>query len=307
MTSLSRTEVLFNEPLAPYTSFRIGGPAEVLFLPRDVDGVGLVLDGIREKGSPVIVLGGGSNVLVSDQGIKGSVVILGRYLDRIAFCRTGEARAVVRAWAGARLAELTALAAREGLADLVFLAGIPGTVGGAAVMNAGTGEGAMDRAVTGLIVMENSGNIRRLERRELAYAYRRLELEEGTVVLEVELASRLAPAGEVDREIKAALKSRRARQPAGLSSAGSFFKNPPGDFAGRLIEEAGLKGERVGQAQVSEVHANWIVNLGGATAEEVMTLAQRVRTGVQERLKATLEPEVRFLGEGKERWPWMKY
>ncbi|MCG8376344.1 MAG: UDP-N-acetylmuramate dehydrogenase [Chlorobiales bacterium] len=306
MTGSQKTEVLFNEPLAPWTSFRIGGPAEVLFLPKDVDGVGRVLDGIRQKEAPVTVIGGGSNVLISDQGIRGPVVILGKHLNRVNLYLEDET-ATVRAWAGAGLAQLTALAAKEGLADLVFLAGIPGTAGGATVMNAGTGAESMDRVVTGLIIMESSGNVRRLERDELGFGYRSSKLTPEAIILEVELTSRLAPAAQVAGEIKAALAARRTKQPAGLSSAGSFFKNPGDDFAGRLIQEAGLKGERVGQAQVSEVHANWIVNLGGATAEEVMTLAQRVRTRVEEKFEVSLEPEVRFLGEGEERWPWMRF
>ncbi len=298
-------EVMFEQPLAPFTTFGIGGPADVLYLPRKVEDLERVFRLHRAGDEAPICLGGGSNVLISDQGVAEPVVVLKYGLDTLETEEFSGEEVLIRAGAGATSAALVGRAAREGWADLVFLAGIPGTVGGAAVMNAGYGERAMAGVVEALKVLEPGGETRRVGRDKLDYGYRRLSLERGTVVLEVELKSRAGDPREVDREIKEALRRRREGQPKGVKSAGSFFKNPENDFAGRLIESAGLKGRRCGRAQVSPVHANFIVNTGSATAEEVMTLAQEVREEVKAKFEITLEPEVRYIGRGGERWPWM--
>ncbi|MBW1711958.1 MAG: UDP-N-acetylmuramate dehydrogenase, partial [Deltaproteobacteria bacterium] len=287
-------EVLLAEPLAKWTTFRIGGPAEVLCLPRGLDQLRTILAWAGERTKPITLLGGGSNVLVSDQGLAGAVVVLREGFDQVDEQTGGRDRVRIKAGAGLKLARLTALAGQKGWADLVFLAGIPGTLGGATMMNAGTGQAAMDQVVRRLRVVDPAGRSRDLASSELNFSYRRLGLDPDLTVVEVELESRLAPAQEVAGRIKAALELKRQTQPLNWASAGSFFKNPPGDFAGRLIEAAGLKGARVGQAQVSEVHANFIVNLGSATAEEVLTLAAKVKREVKAGFQVELKPEVRF-------------
>ena len=299
-------EVIFAAPLAPFTTFGIGGPADVLYLPRRAEDLEKILNLHRSKQERPVCLGGGSNVLISDQGVAEPVVVLKYGLDTLESEETPEGEALIRAGAGLRSSALVARAAERGWADLVFLAGIPGTVGGAAVMNAGWGAQAMSGAVTALKVLGPRGHTRRLDREELDYGYRSLSLEKGSVVLEVELKSGLDDPAQVEARIKEALRRRGQGQPKGVRSAGSFFKNPENDFAGRLIEAAGLKGRRCGQAQVSPVHANFIVNTGSATAEEVMTLAQEVREAVRAEFGITLEPEVRYIGRGGERWPWME-
>lgn len=298
-------EVLFMQPLAPFTTFGIGGSADVVYMPKKTEDLKRVVKINRAQGENPVFLGGGSNVLVSDEGVAEPVVILKRGFDRIEHEEPVSGKVLIRAGAGVSSAGLVSEAARRGWADLVFLAGIPGTIGGAAVMNAGYGDRAVADVITRLKVIEADGETIELGRKELNYSYRRLELNKGVVVVEVELGSRLEDPEKVGREVREARKKRRETQPKRVKSAGSFFKNPGDDFAGRLIEAAGLKGERVGQAQVSPVHANFIVNTGSATALEVMTLAQKVRDEVMARFNVQLRPEVRFIGRGGERWPWM--
>jgi len=297
--------VLFDEPLAGWTSFGIGGPAEILCLPTDEDQLRQVLDWARQAGRPVTVLGGGSNVLISDRGVPGLVIILRQGFDRISHQPLGPEEVLIRAGAGFSSGRLVSLAGEHGWLDLAFLAGVPGSIGGAAVVNAGAAEGWMSDVVQGLRVLNGQGRSRRLDRAELDYTYRCLRLDPDKIVVEVELKSRLAEPGTVSQMIGRWLKRRRVRQPGGAGSAGCFFKNPPRDSAGRLIEAVGLKGRRCGAAMISDVHANFIVNLGRARAADVMVLAERARTEVWIRFGIELEPEVRFLGRGREKWPWL--
>ncbi len=304
MTSKGEMEVLFRLVLAPYTTFGIGGPAEVVYFPRRTEDLKRVFK-IHQGGEEPVFLGGGSNVLVSDEGTAEPVVIMRQGFDQLEWRDVGGGRVLIRVGAGVASAALVSRAAEEGWADLTFLAGIPGTVGGAAVMNAGYGKKTMAEVVAALTVMEADGESIRLERRDLDYGYRRLNLAQGAVVVEAELESGLGDSDKVSEEIRESRDKRARTQPKGVRSAGSFFKNPENDFAGRLIEAAGLKGLTHGGAQVSPVHANFIVNTGSATAREVLTLAQEVRDKVEARFNVCLQPEVRFIGRGGERWPWM--
>ena len=305
MTVRSEMEVRFKEALAPFTTFGIGGPAEVLYFPRRAEDLRRVFMIHRGAGEEPIFLGGGSNVLVSDEGVAEPVVIMRQGFDVLEWEESGPDRVMIRVGAGVASAALVNRAGERGWADLTFLAGIPGTVGGAAVMNAGYGQKAMADVLVSLTVMNRDGQAVRLERDDLDYGYRRLSLAKGAVVVEAELLSGLADPEAVAGEIRESREKRGRTQPKGARSAGSFFKNPENDFAGRLIEAAGLKGRAYGGAQVSPVHANFIVNNGSATAGEVLTLAQQVRDEVEARFKVRLEPEVRFVGRGGERWPWM--
>jgi len=296
-------EVLWAEPLGRWTSFGVGGPAEVLCRPQDKTQIKTVLAWARQEGRPVIVLSGGTNVLVSDEGVKGVVILLREGFDRLRYYPLARDWDWVRAGAGVKTARLVGLAAREGWADLAFLAGVPGTIGGAAATGASTKDGSMDQIITSLDVIDLAGQDLALLAGGQEYARWRLNPASSRIVIEVEMefGPRAEPK-EVAKRIRAALRRRRQTQPRGQGSAGCFFKNPEGDFAGRLIEAAGLKGLRIGDAQVSPLHANFIVNLGQATAADVLALAKRIQVEVKERFGRELAPEVDMIGFEEGRW-----
>jgi UDP-N-acetylmuramate dehydrogenase len=279
------------ETLARHTSFRIGGPADVLVLPDSVAELGHVLACASAAGVPVGILGGGSNVLVGDHGVRGVVVKLGRGFRRIEW---NEAH--VRAGAAVQMGRLARAAVTRGLSGLEYAEGIPGTVGGALFMNAGAYGGEIAQNVDGVEGLDgDTGEVVALAGDALGFRYRRAELPPRFVVTAVRF--RLATDdGHAGARLDAVRVQRTASQPSGAANAGSIFKNPPGDHAGRLIDAAGLKGARAGRARISERHGNFIVNEGGARAEDVkalMDLAQRV---VWERSGVWLEPEVRLVG-----------
>jgi len=283
------------EPLARHTSFRIGGPADLLVVPESVEELALVLRAAGGCAARVTLLGGGSNVLVGDRGVRGVVVKLGRGFARVEW-HEGEGGAEVRAGAAANLGRLARAAATRGLAGLEHAEGIPGTVGGALFMNAGAYGGDVAGAAIAVEGLDASGEPAVLPREALGFRYRGAALPPRFVVTAVRFALRREDPAAVRRRLEEVRQHRVASQPHGRANAGSIFKNPAGDHAGRLIDVAGLKGARVGRARISERHANFIVNEGGASAEDVkglMDLAQRV---VWERSGIWLEPEVRFVG-----------
>ncbi len=279
-------------PLAPHTTWRVGGPAELLFLPRDTDELADFLQ--REAARPITWLGLGSNVLVRDAGIRGVVIVTAGGLGDLA--RDDDR---VHAGAGVPVAKLARFCARQGLRGLEFFAGIPGTVGGALAMNAGAAGSETWDFVESVDVLDRGGIMRRRNKEEFVVRYRHAQ---GPSVDEwfVGATFRLT-AADVDGQarIRVLLKARNATQPMQTANAGSVFRNPPGHHAGRLIEQAGLKGLREGAAVVSERHANFIINEGGASAAQIETLIARVQAAVKERTGIFLEPEVRFLGDAR--------
>jgi UDP-N-acetylmuramate dehydrogenase len=280
------------QPLAEYTSFRIGGPADFIVEASDEDELAAALAAAWRHQVPAWCLGAGTNILVSDRGVRGLVLRLGPSFSRIDFdgCR-------VRAGAAAQFGALVAEVVTRGLAGLEFGEGIPGSVGGALIMNAGAFGGEMAPVVTAVRGADPNGRLRTLDKAEINFLYRRSILPPGFVVAAVEFE--LIP-GDVDAlgAKVAELKVRRAaRQPQGLPNAGSIFKNPPGNFAGRLLESCGLKGHRIGGAAFSDRHANFIVNLGNARAAEVRELMEIAQRRVEERTGVRLEPEVKLVGE----------
>lgn len=282
------------EPLRRHTTFRIGGPAEFFVTVEDPAELSALLSVVREASLPLRVLGNGSNLLVADEGVPGVVAVLGGSLAgrRIEGDR-------VMAGGGYSLPRLAMECARRGLGGLEFACAIPGTVGAGLVINAGAHGGELRRVVAAARVMWPDGREEVLQAEALGLGYRTSALlDTGAIVTGVEL--RLAPAhpDALMERVRRYLEHRRATQPAGVPSAGSIFKNPPGDHAGRLIEAAGCKGWRQGDAQVSPTHANFIVNLGHATAQDVLALARRVRDQVQDRFGVRLEPEIRLWGLG---------
>jgi len=290
--------VRLDAPMAKRSTFGIGGPAELWYEPVSAEALCRVLSECRRLEVPYQVVGGGSNLLVADRGLPGVVVrVTGALCPPRREGARGD-RVGVRCSAGTPTAALRRFATAEGLIGSEFLIGIPGTMGGAIQMNAGTRLGEMVDVVYGAEVATPDGP-RWLEAADFRFAYRYAELPPGAIVTELGLALRPAAAAEIEAVNAAAqaeLRRRHATQPKG-KSAGSIFKNPPGDYAGRLIEAAGLKGSRCGGAVVSELHANFIVNEGGATAAQVYTLIQRCRAEVEARFGVKLELEVRLLGE----------
>jgi UDP-N-acetylmuramate dehydrogenase len=282
-------------PLARHTSFRIGGPADLLVLPDTAAELAHVLAAAAAGGVRVTLLGGGSNVLVGDGGMRGVVVKLGRGFAHVDW--GAPPHALVRAGAAVQLGRLARAAAARGLAGLEYAEGIPGTVGGALFMNAGAYGGEVSGAVEAVEGLDRaSGTATEIPGTALAFGYRRSALPSGFVVTAVRFRLRPEPAAAVRARMEEARTRRVAAQPHGSANAGSIFKNPRGDHAGRLIDEAGLKGARAGRARISDRHANFIVNEGGARAVEVkalMDLAQRV---VWERSGIWLEPEVQLVG-----------
>ncbi|HEY8347123.1 MAG TPA: UDP-N-acetylmuramate dehydrogenase [Symbiobacteriaceae bacterium] len=281
-----------NEPLKRHTTFRIGGPADFLVEVADRRELTAVLALAGREQVPVYVLGRGSNLLVADEGVRGIVLKL-----------TGEFRQYqiqdtrVTAGGGCDLPKLATRLAKAGLGGLEFACAIPGTVGAGLVINAGAHGGDMSRCVESALVVWPDGREQRLSAAEIGFGYRTSRLQ-GTKAIVADVTFQLHREDEaVLRErMRAYLERRRATQPLQFPNAGSIFRNPPGDFAGRLIEQAGLKGMRIGDAQVSEKHANFIVNLGNATARDVLLLLENVRKIVQDRFGVRLEPEVRIWG-----------
>ncbi len=285
-------QILQNEPMARRTTFRVGGPAEVLFLPERAEQIVLALDAAREAGSPAVVIGNGSNLLVRDKGIRGLVIVLGEGFSRIRF--EGN---TVKAQAGVSLAKLAAAAQARGLSGLEFASGIPGTLGGGCAMNAGAYGGQLSDVLIGAEVLMD-GTVKTLSRDGMQMGYRTTRpLREGGIVLSARFALTPDDPEAILCRMRELNARRRDKQPLNWPSAGSTFKRPEGHFAGALIEGAGLKGRRVGGAQVSEKHAGFIVNTGGATAADILTLIGIVQAEVQARSGVWLETEVRVLGE----------
>ena len=280
-----------DEPLARHTSFRIGGPADVLATPDTALELAAIARAAAEAGASLTILGGGSNMLVGDGGIRGVVVKLGRGFRRIDWDPP-----CVEAGAAVQLGRLARDAAERGLAGLEYAEGIPGTVGGALFMNAGAYGGEVSETVDEVEGVDASGAVRRLARASLAFVYRRTMLPAGFLVTAVRFRLRPEASTSVQARLAQARDRRIASQPHGQANAGSIFKNPPGDFAGRLVEAAGLKGTRVGGARISEQHGNFIVNEGAAHATDVQALMQEAQRVVWERNGVWLEPEVRLVG-----------
>lgn len=283
-------EVCWDEPLAPLLSLQVGGPADVLVFPSDVEDVMRVILGAREEQIPIVVLGG-TNVVVRDKGIRGIVMQL-KQLTGI----QEEADHVVYAQAGVRLPRLMQFAVRHHLSGMEWAAGIPGTVGGGVVMNAGTRLGEMQEVLQAVDLVNLRGHRVRIESSNISFVYRKATLPKGIVVgAWVQLA--LSVKEQVEAKTKTYLQYRRETQPLTLPNAGSVFKNPPGDSAGRLVEAAGLKGARVGDAEVSTKHANFIVNRGTATADQVLALIRKVRQTVARKFGVRLQLEWKIIGE----------
>jgi UDP-N-acetylmuramate dehydrogenase len=283
------------ESLAAWTSLRVGGPADAFVRAESREELGRVALWCRERRVPLLVLGGGFNLLVRDGGVRGVVVRLAG-LREVAL----DADGAVRAEAGASHTAVTRFAADRGRAGLEFAIGIPGTVGGWIAMNAGTREREVKDVVTSVELFEPAlGRALTRARGELRFSYRHTELPEGAVVLAASFATTADSPDAIRERQKSLMAKRRATQPVDQPSCGSTFVNPPGDFAGRLIEAAGLKGTRIGGAMISPLHANFIVTEPGASAGDVLSLIERARDTVRAKTGVSLETEVRIVGEAR--------
>ncbi|MCX5789632.1 MAG: UDP-N-acetylmuramate dehydrogenase [Elusimicrobia bacterium] len=281
------------EPLAQHTTFHIGGPADVFIAVEDEERLGALLRFAKERALPSFLIGRGSNLLVRDGGIRGVVLRLEGEFERIEFLEGAR----VRAGAAAPLPRLVMACAERGLAGAEPLAGVPGTVGGGLVMNAGTREGEIG-ALTRRVRIFDPERLegRWLEAPELLFSYRRSNLA-GSMILVGELVLKAGEKRDILRRVQEQQQRRLRTQPIHTFNVGSVFKNPPGHFAAKLIEEAGLKGLRQGGAKVSELHANFIENDKGASAADVLALIEAVRGKVRERSGVALELEVKVVGE----------
>lgn len=282
-----------NAPMAQYTTFRVGGPADILVSPGSQDEVRTLFAAIQAEQVPCTILGNGSNVLVLDKGIRGVVLKLGNALKSL--CIEGNR---IQVEAGVLLSRLAAAAADAGLTGLEFASGIPGSLGGAILMNAGAYGGEIGNLVRTVTVMDPGGQIRILNRKQMDFRYRHsVVMETGDIILSATLELTPDDPAAIHDRIHELTQKRISKQPLNFPSAGSTFKRPPGYFAAALIDQAGLRGYRVGDAQVSEKHTGFVVNRGHATASEILQLMDDVKNRVHAMSGVWLEPEVRILGE----------
>lgn len=285
--------MLEQEPMARHTTFRIGGPADYFVELGSIEQIRAAIQVCREENLPWFVLGRGSNLLVSDKGYRG--VILSIYKD---FQKTEIQGETVTVQAGVLLTTLSGKVLDASLTGLEFASGIPGTIGGAVVMNAGAYGGEMKDIVRKVTVLDQDGEVRTLTCGEMQFGYRTsLAKKKGYIVLGAELTLKQGEKEKIREEMQTLKAKRIEKQPLEFPSAGSTFKRPEGYFAGKLIMDAGLRGAAVGGAQVSEKHCGFVVNTGNATAADVRELMRQVQGKVQEQFGVHLEPEVRFLGE----------
>lgn len=292
LKSLQPEQLLTGEPMSRHTTFRVGGPADYLMLPRDAEEVRLGMEAARSVGAPCWIVGNGSNLIVRDGGLRGLTILLGEAMGQM----EGTGGRLVSG-PGALLSQLANEALRRGLTGLEFASGIPGSVGGGVAMNAGAYGGQISDVLVGEWVLVKDQLVHWTgEEMQLSYRSTRA-LREGAVVVKAEFQLQAGDPEAIEARMRELNRRRREKQPLHLPSAGSVFKRPEGHFAGGLIEQTGLKGLTVGGAQVSELHAGFIVNAGGATARDILELVDQVKRRVLERTGVCLEMEVRVLGE----------
>ena len=285
--------ILEQESMKKHTTFRIGGPADIFAVPDTIEKAAKIIGICREQKVPFYVIGNGSNLLVSDQGYRGVVVQVYKNLSAIEI--EGD---IITAQAGAMLSVIAKKAMAASLTGFEFASGIPGTIGGAAVMNAGAYGGEMKQVLTEVTVLTQEGELRRIPSEELKLGYRYSVIpEKGWIVLEAKLKLHRGDYDMIKARMDELKEKRVEKQPLELPSAGSTFKRPEGYFAGKLIMDAGLRGFSVGGAQVSEKHCGFVVNTGEATAKDVRDLIREVSQQVKRKFGVELEPEVKMLGE----------
>lgn len=292
LRQIAPERVRLNEPMAAHTTFRVGGPADVCFFPADDSELIAAVNIAGQLGIPCIVMGNGSNIIVRDGGIRGLTIIIGENMSRIAVEGTK-----ITCQAGATLAHLSSIAMEASLTGLEFASGIPGTVGGGVVMNAGAYGGQLSDVLVSARVLKD-GIVTEYDNAQMDMSYRNTRpLREGGIVLSAVFELEMGDRDAISAQMRDLNARRRDKQPLNFPSAGSTFKRPEGYFAGALIEQAGLKGFSIGGAMVSEKHAGFIVNMGNATAADILVLIEHVQRVVFENAGVHLETEVRIVGD----------
>ena len=286
-------QILYNEPMKNHTSFKVGGPADIFIEPDDRAELVKAIKDLREQGVSYYIIGNGSNLLVSDKGLRGAVVKIGEKFGSVSINND-----IITAESGVLLSTLSKMAAREGLTGMEFASGIPGSLGGAVTMNAGAYGGEMKDIVEWVEVLDQDLNIKRLKNDEMKFMYRKSIIEPGKhIVIRCCIRLKKGNKDEIDNKMAELAEKRKSKQPLHLPSAGSTFKRPEGYFAGKLIEDAGLRGFTIGGAQVSTLHCGFVVNNGDAAAKDVYDLIRHVQKTVFKKFNVMLEPEVKILGE----------
>lgn len=290
---LGEDRVFTDEPMKQHTTFKIGGPADYFLVPESGEEAGEIIKICKQTDIPYFILGNGSNLLVGDGGYRGVVIQIYRNMSAVTTEGT-----IITAQAGALLSSVAAVAKNASLTGFEFAGGIPGTVGGAAVMNAGAYGGEMKDVLVEVTVMDADGNIFTIPAEKLELGYRTSIIKKaGYIVLEAKIRLEEGNQEAIRERMKELTIQRTTKQPLEFPSAGSTFKRPEGYFAGKLLMDSGLRGYQVGGARVSEKHCGFVINAGGATAKDVRTLMENVRDIVYKKYGVTLEPEVKFLGE----------
>ena len=289
--------ILKDEPMSAHTTFRIGGPADYFVVPEDAASLGRGVALCRAEGVDYFITGNGSNLLVGDGGYRGVVFHICHTMDDVAYEEKGT-ELLVEAGAGVMLSSLARQVSSKGYTGFEYATGIPGTLGGGVTMNAGAYGGEISDNLLWAELMDETGAVLRLERDRLKLSYRHsVMMEQPLVVLRVGFSFTKGDAAAITEKVAELSRSRKEKQPLEYPSAGSTFKRPEGYFAGKLIQDCGLKGFRVGDAMVSEKHSGFVINVGHATAADVMTLIRHVQQEVDRQFCVRIEPEVRMLGE----------
>ncbi|MCP4350378.1 MAG: UDP-N-acetylmuramate dehydrogenase [Desulfobacterales bacterium] len=296
-------DVKFDEPMSVHTSLRVGGTADAFVSPESIKDLSMLVNWSCEKGIGYTIIGDGTNLLVKDRGIRGIVIVLTN-LNKITHAKTEKNSVTVKAMAGVRMKTLCSFAIRHGLEGMNLALGIPGTVGGGIMMNAGTAYGSMENILDSVKILLPTGQTQRIKKHDLKFDYRKLDIPNinsqipNPIILDGCFNLRTSDAEKIKKQAELIVKTRKSKQPTNYPSAGSFFKNPvSGKTAGELIDKAGLKGIKVGGAEVSEKHANFIINRNRASASDIISLMELIQETVSGIFNVDLEPEVKIIGE----------
>ncbi len=297
LTKTFEQNVWFDQPMSRHTSLKVGGPADFFVAPSKIEDIQQLIEKAEDNHKPWLVIGCGTNLLVKDEGIRGLVITMKNMKQNIHTPDLSDDVAVISVLAGTRLGSLCRYAMDNGLSGMNFAIGIPGTVGGAIRMNAGTAKGDMATVVNHTTILNPLGSITEHSKNDMTFSYRKLRIKdvEQPVILEGTVTLKKGDPDTIKKEAKKFLAQRKKIQPLG-ASAGSFFKNPPSSYpAGKLIDMAGLKGQQMGGAKISEKHANFIMNTGSASADDILKLMALAQEKVFEKFNVALEPEVKIV------------
>lgn len=295
MKEIGGEAILFDVPASKYTTFRTGGNVEAMYRAGNLQGLKHMVAFLADEGIPYLVMGSGSNLLVRDGGFDGVAIILDGSLASVEGSTVAEPS--ILAGAGLRVQKLVEYCAEKGLAGVEFMAGIPGTLGGAVAMNAGSWGKEIGEVISEVTVLTAGGIVETTDRLSLSFTYRELDLPPGAIILNAKLSLRFDKAAVIKKRVAFYLKQRKERFPLDMPSAGSIFKNPEGGYAGRLIDAAGLKEKAIGGAMISPKHANFIVNTGKSSASDIVALMDLATFKVKEVFNIQLIPEIKVVGK----------